>query len=1254
MSHPQYAPHPHNQQRSPTSPSPSTPFSRLAPRLLALGYTPVPIKGDRSTDKNLDKAPAVPTNNKRDYPDGWKGLGGWQTLTVERLSPCGDKRPTFVHWCRQPDLNIGVLCGAASGHIIALDLDIDDEEGIARIMGLPGLNVSKVGKRGVTRFFRYDPDDPIPSTKLAGCLDLLAEGKQTVIPPSVHPDLKRPYQWVGDHPLDQVEPADLPLITMETIREIGEELARRLGTPLFDEDRSDYAGGEGNNPFWREVKRLARADLDAWVPSLGLANLERKRGGGWRATASWRAGGTGLALHDRKRNLHIDAMGCTDFGDKSRRYSPIDLVAAALPCSAREALMWLLARVGPDLPPFTDPPGNRRRRELQQQGVDVPSEPAVRAASLGEVRAQTGSFVSTAYDRFVKLQADRPSSRKINSLIDTDREEAERIARTEFSRLFVYVADPQPGLGKTHALLNHVPRFYYMSTTNKLAHEVANHPDAGNTAFVVAQSGSDPETGKANCARSKELATLREAGGVQSELCNGCDHAATCGVVASILARAAEPPPPRIASTHGDLVMTPEGAVANRMPVCDEMPDGTLVGSIEQREGLPLRKLVPERTSSEDRYPWLALEFIKAAIEDWHEGETARLKRDATRVAALKAAGHHGEAKALAQATERRSHLIPASIFNGISGEDIDADRIKLIGRGNRRRGVASKVAKEGGAFGLKRLAHRVDGEHQRDARRLAILDAVNALDFDHGPLVSFGSAGLAIDLDGRDIPIHSIKLRPISGEIAKAGVILLMTATAPDDETLRAMFRTTVTFISREGRALVVDVEPVIIRQGAPYVARPEHNTIRLITGGNPTSEEIEKKAPAIAALINFQARGSADPMPVATTGTKAKALAGRLVNAETKTHAAMTGINTYKDAQHVFVLGDARRPPAAAETYRASLHGIIVPRHGWAERDADQPMTDGTTGRVRIKVPTLDPTLDALDWPEMSPLGLPAPLAGLRDAVAQEEVWRAQSDVYQALERIRLLHDHPAGLPKTATAVVDMVMPFPVTSVTSFAMAIRPLPRRDVLRDGIGVIPGSPEWAQELGIKGEIGKNAWREQVNFWSVCDHGFPYKNLPIRQTVVTYPYVWRCRVAGSRASAWTPCISLDPPVFAMPRLAKALNLTLQLNPEDDITMTDVTPTGRTQLEKYGFARTERLAKTLAATIKPMIEANPDGYRVVTVKLKTSNPLPQDSVWLVRDGVLDPAAAIRTLLADSGTGDTLIEIKELPQPVEQAAS
>src|SRR5262249_7701400 len=120
------------------------------------------------------------------------------------------KRPTPLA-TPQPGAGIGLRCG---GGIVALDYD--DEEAALRVSEAMGdSHVNKAGRAGGTAFFRAD--FPVNSENFGNddgelMLQVLSDGRQTVIPPSIHPDTGRPYRWTNGASLYDTPPDRLPAL----------------------------------------------------------------------------------------------------------------------------------------------------------------------------------------------------------------------------------------------------------------------------------------------------------------------------------------------------------------------------------------------------------------------------------------------------------------------------------------------------------------------------------------------------------------------------------------------------------------------------------------------------------------------------------------------------------------------------------------------------------------------------------------------------------------------------------------------------------------------------------------------------------------------------------------------------------------------------------------------------------------------------------------------------------------------------------
>lgn len=127
-----------------------------------------------------------------------KEIRGWQGFCSSLPSA-----ETRERWCGcYPDHGIGLLLNTKIGsavRIVAVDVDDDSFVAVTRVV-LGNCPSGKIGKKGAT-FFAVAPDEQaVKSTTLkdpakAGKIDILANGRMTVIPPTTHPETGVPYDW---------------------------------------------------------------------------------------------------------------------------------------------------------------------------------------------------------------------------------------------------------------------------------------------------------------------------------------------------------------------------------------------------------------------------------------------------------------------------------------------------------------------------------------------------------------------------------------------------------------------------------------------------------------------------------------------------------------------------------------------------------------------------------------------------------------------------------------------------------------------------------------------------------------------------------------------------------------------------------------------------------------------------------------------------------------------------------------------------
>jgi len=125
---------------------------------------------------------------------------------VAPLQPYGITPPdpttqrTWLGTYRDYGVGIGLGTIVHNGlSLIAIDVDDDALVDIAAlILGDPVCR--NQGERGATFFALAEPS--VRSTSLkdhrgVGKVDVLAAGKLTVLPPTIHPNTRRPYEWIG-------------------------------------------------------------------------------------------------------------------------------------------------------------------------------------------------------------------------------------------------------------------------------------------------------------------------------------------------------------------------------------------------------------------------------------------------------------------------------------------------------------------------------------------------------------------------------------------------------------------------------------------------------------------------------------------------------------------------------------------------------------------------------------------------------------------------------------------------------------------------------------------------------------------------------------------------------------------------------------------------------------------------------------------------------------------------------------------------
>lgn len=324
-------------------------FAKVAANYVENGFSVVPIQPG-------EKRPGWYTQER------WYPMAKWNEY-FKRL-PSQEEMEEWLDW---PDAGIGLLCGRLSG-VIALDFDYDVggiHKELERIF--PPSPCIKKGAKGYTAFYRYSED--VSSQKFVSpdgqCIfEVLSDGRQTVMPPTLHPEGMN-YHWVTPDVLEDAE--DLPIILKSILSE-ADLIIKQFYTK--DEEIGEFKVTEiTTNVFnlpdenWRSVNEKALLDLEAWVPRLFPVEQLRKNCNGYRARAFWR-GGDGY-------NIGITISGIQDFA-REGGMTAIDLVMKCNDMSDSNAMDWLKERLGiSDVPITIVPGGNLSGESHGFRDVDI-------------------------------------------------------------------------------------------------------------------------------------------------------------------------------------------------------------------------------------------------------------------------------------------------------------------------------------------------------------------------------------------------------------------------------------------------------------------------------------------------------------------------------------------------------------------------------------------------------------------------------------------------------------------------------------------------------------------------------------------------------------------------------------------------------------------------------------------------------------------------------------------------------------------
>ncbi len=307
-----------------------SPYERRAYAYLDRGYSVVPI------------APGTKRPGQYSVTDGWRGLFDWERFN-QRL-------PTEIEteiWYTWSGAGIGLLTGKLSG-VIGLDRDYDAPGTDALERLIPYTPVKKKGAKGYTAFFRYNGEKSC-SFNIGGArvLDVLSDGRQTLMPGTIHPD-GHTYIYLTEDLLEDYDPSSLPQLPDDFLEQVRHTLApyqtsedkKYQHKALPDDDAKINTELSIQAEYFRDLNRRALNHLSDWATK--IVPLTKPERDGFRTVATWR--------NAKAPNVGIHHTGIFDWGG-NYGMTAIDLVmyANGLPfVKAAEALRACLQLSEPE------------------------------------------------------------------------------------------------------------------------------------------------------------------------------------------------------------------------------------------------------------------------------------------------------------------------------------------------------------------------------------------------------------------------------------------------------------------------------------------------------------------------------------------------------------------------------------------------------------------------------------------------------------------------------------------------------------------------------------------------------------------------------------------------------------------------------------------------------------------------------------------------------------------------------------------
>lgn len=181
---------------------------------------------------------------------------------------------TFERWLKWKDSNIGVCLGVAS-NLVAIDLDNDIGGLHAKIESLlPPTPVAKKGAKGKTLFYQFNGQKSQGFSKDGErVLDILSQGRQTVLPPSIHPE-GFPYTWLGQQTLENSPSNILPHIPLQSVYDIGKLFGNEQQPHIIQPRQVNVYDDTQKDEVSEALTYISADDYDLWI-RIGMCLKEK-------------------------------------------------------------------------------------------------------------------------------------------------------------------------------------------------------------------------------------------------------------------------------------------------------------------------------------------------------------------------------------------------------------------------------------------------------------------------------------------------------------------------------------------------------------------------------------------------------------------------------------------------------------------------------------------------------------------------------------------------------------------------------------------------------------------------------------------------------------------------------------------------------------------------------------------------------------------------------------------------------------------